>query len=205
MKAIRLGALLAGLSGMASGIAGAQTPCGGSFGSFVNDVKREAMAAGHSRATVDGFFATVEQSQSVLKADRSQGVFHFFVAFSQKLISGYRMDKGRAYARDMDALFARIERETGVSRGVLIAFWAFETDFAGIRDFNTRNALATLAHDCRRPELFRPQVFNAIDLYADVDPDNTTAPGPVKSGKCRCCPGISSPTAATAMVMGASI
>jgi len=33
-------------------------------------------------------------------------------------------------------------------------------------DFNTRNALLTLAHDCRRPELFQPQVLAAVQLYA---------------------------------------
>jgi len=43
-------------------------------------------------------------------------------------------------------------------------------------DFNTLNALVTLAHDCRRPELFRPQIFSALELYkhGDFDPATTT-------------------------------
>jgi len=43
-------------------------------------------------------------------------------------------------------------------------------------DFGTRDALVTLAHDCRRPELFRPQVFAAIALSerGDFDPAGTT-------------------------------
>jgi membrane-bound lytic murein transglycosylase B len=34
----------------------------------------------------------------------------------------------------------------------------------------------TLAHDCRRPDLFRPQVFAALELYrrGDIDPRTTT-------------------------------
>jgi len=43
-------------------------------------------------------------------------------------------------------------------------------------DFNTLNALVTLAHDCRRPELFRPQIFAALELFerGDFDPARTT-------------------------------
>ncbi|NVK59774.1 MAG: lytic murein transglycosylase, partial [Rhodobacteraceae bacterium] len=43
-------------------------------------------------------------------------------------------------------------------------------------DFNTLNALVTLAHDCRRPEIFRPQIFAALELYerGDFDPSSTT-------------------------------
>jgi lytic murein transglycosylase len=58
-----------------------------------------------------------------------------------------------------------------------VAFWAFETDFGAFPgDFNTANALATLAHDCRRPEIFRPQVFAALSLYerGELDPATTT-------------------------------
>jgi lytic murein transglycosylase len=58
-----------------------------------------------------------------------------------------------------------------------MAFWALETDYGAVQgDFNTLNALVTLAHDCRRPALFRPQVFAALELYArgDFDPTRTT-------------------------------
>jgi lytic murein transglycosylase len=76
-----------------------------------------------------------------------------------------------------DAVFDRIARDYGVSRGVLLAFWAFETDYGGFQgDFNTLNALVTLSHDCRRPDLFRPQVFAALELYkrGQFSPARTT-------------------------------
>jgi lytic murein transglycosylase len=58
-----------------------------------------------------------------------------------------------------------------------LAFWAFETDYGQVQgSFNTRNALLTLAHDCRRPDLFRPQLLAAIELYrrGGMDPASTT-------------------------------
>ncbi|GHG85885.1 lytic murein transglycosylase [Pseudodonghicola xiamenensis] len=156
----------------------AHAQCGGPFPAFVKGLKSEAVAAGHKQATVDAFFSGVQQDPKVLKADRAQGVFQKpFIEFSRRLISKQRLDKGRAMAKKYDATFKRIERDYGVSRGVLLAFWAFETDFGGFQgDFNTLNALTTLAHDCRRPELFRPQIFAALTLYehGDFDPARTT-------------------------------
>jgi len=35
----------------------------------------------------------------------------------------------------------------------------------------------TLAHDCRRPDLFRPQIFSALELYARGDFDPATGTG----------------------------
>lgn len=151
--------------------------CGGSFSGFVDTLKSEARAKGYSAKVTNGFFAGVRQDPAVIKADRRQGVFQKpFVEFSQRLISQNRIDRGRANARKWDAVFDRIERDYGVSRGVLLAFWAFETDYGAVQgDFNTRNALVTLSHDCRRPSLFRPQVFAALELYArgQFDPART--------------------------------
>lgn len=157
----------------------AQTvPCGGDFGAFVSGLKTEAMAQGHAPDTVDAFFASVRLDDAVIRADRAQGVFQRdFIDFSRRLISQNRLDNGRAYADRYADVFARIEADYGVPRGVLLAFWAFETDFGQVQgDFNTANALVTLAHDCRRPELFRPQIFAAITLFArgDFDPARTT-------------------------------
>ena len=162
----------------ATSLAVAQTPCGGPFGRFVRDLKAEARAKGHSAATVDRFFASVRQDPKVIRADRSQGIFQMpFIDFSRRLISQNRVVAGQRNAQKWDSVFDRIERDFGVSRGVLLAFWAFETDYGAVQgDFNTVNALVTLSHDCRRPELFRPQVFAAIELFekGDIDPARTT-------------------------------
>ncbi|WP_136636518.1 lytic murein transglycosylase [Pseudooceanicola onchidii] len=156
----------------------AAASCGGNFGSFVKGLKAEATAKGHAAATVDRFFSGVRQDGAVLKADRAQGVFQLdFTTFARRLISANRINAGVANAKKYDAIFDRIERDYGVSRGVLLAFWAFETDYGAFQgDFNTLNALTTLAHDCRRPEIFRPQIFAALELYehGDFDPARTT-------------------------------
>ena len=156
----------------------AMAQCGGSFSDFVGGMKAEAKTRGYNTATVNGFFKGVQQDPKVLRADRAQGVFQKpFIDFSRRLISQNRIDAGRANARKYKSVFDQIEAQYGVSRGVLLAFWAFETDYGGYQgDFNTRNALVTLAHDCRRPELFRPQVFAALQLYAQgaFDPNRTT-------------------------------
>lgn len=141
--------------------------CGGDFGQWLSGVKAEAIAAGEDQAVVERFFAGAKPDARVIKADRSQGVFRkSFLEFSQNLISRDRLQKGIANASRYGDVFARAEQEYGVSRGILLAFWAFETDFGAVQgDFNTRNALVTLAHDCRRPDLFRPQVLAAVKMH----------------------------------------
>jgi len=152
--------------------------CGGKFSNFVSGLKQEAVTAGYDTETVNAFFKGARQDPKVLKADRAQGVFQKpFIEFSRRLISQNRIDRGRAMAQKYDAVFRRIESTYGINRGVLLAFWAFETDYGAFQgDFNTRNALITLAHDCRRPELFRPQIFAALELFkrGNFDPNRTT-------------------------------
>lgn len=154
----------------------AAAQCGGDFAAFVAAMKAEAVAAGQPADVADTFFAGVQQDGAVLKADRSQGVFRkSFLEFSQSLISKDRMTRGLANGQKWDAIFQRAEAEFGVPRGILLAFWAFETDFGAVQgDFNTRNALVTLAHDCRRPELFQPQVLAALELFRLGEFDQTT-------------------------------
>ena len=167
--------------------------CGGSFSSFVEDLKAEAITRGHSRASVSEFFASVTQDDRTLRADRSQGVFRIpFTDFTRRVISQSRLTNGRRNADRYDAIFNRTEAEYGVPRGVLLAFWALETDFGAVQgDFNTLNSLVTLSHDCRRPELFRPQVFAALELFeaGDFDPARTTGAWAGEIGMVQMLPG----------------
>jgi lytic murein transglycosylase len=146
----------------------AAAPCGGDFDTFVKLMQDEAVASGVPLDKADRFFAEARQDPKVLKADRSQGVFRkTFLDFSQSLISKQRLSTARSKSEALNDIFTRAETDYGVSRGILLAFWAFETDFGQVQgDFNTRNALLTLAHDCRRPELFQPQVLAAAQLHA---------------------------------------
>ncbi|AOZ70759.1 lytic transglycosylase [Rhodobacter xanthinilyticus] len=153
---------------------GAFAQCGGDFGAFLGGLKAEMQGRGLSAAQADGFLRGARLDQKVLRADRAQGVFRKdFIAFSGSVISQNRLANGARMAQKYADVFARAERDYGVSRGVLLAFWGLETDFGAVQgDFNTRDALVTLAHDCRRPELFRPQVLAAAELYrrGDFDP-----------------------------------
>ncbi|MCP3969496.1 MAG: lytic murein transglycosylase [Rhodobacteraceae bacterium] len=141
--------------------------CGGTFSGFVKKMKAEAERQGFAPAVTQPFFASASLSKRTLSADRRQGIFKTnFIDFSRKLIAQYRIDKGRSSARKYDRIFDAIDAKLGVPRGILLSFWAFETDFGAFTgDFNTVDTLMTLSHDCRRPDLFQPQVFAALELY----------------------------------------
>jgi lytic murein transglycosylase len=188
MRAFRLAALLTALAAPALA-----APCGGDFGSFIAAMKGEVQRAGLSADEADRFFATARQDGKVLKADRSQGVFRkTFTEFSRSLISDSRIRNGAANAKKYKSAFDRAERDYGVARGILLAFWAFETDFGQVQgDFNTLNALVTLGHDCRRPQLFQPQILAAAQLWQRgmFDPAKTTGAWAGEIGMVQMLPG----------------
>ena len=160
-----------------SSTAMAQT-CGGDLGGFLDGVKAEAAAKGVPAEVADRALAGAKINQKVLSRDRAQGVFkQTFLEFSQRTVSQARLDIGRQKLKQYADTFARAESEFGVPAGIIAAFWAMETDFGAVQgDFNTRNALVTLAHDCRRPELFRPQLLALIEMvqHGDLDPATNT-------------------------------
>lgn len=152
--------------------------CNSDLKTFLDGVATEARAAGASDGAISKVLGGARIDSKVLSMDRAQGVFkQTFLEFSKRTVSQARLDIGRAKIRDHADVFARAEQEFGVPAGVITAFWAMETDFGAVQgNFNTRNALVTLAHDCRRPELFRPELLALIKLVdeGDIDPDSNT-------------------------------
>lgn len=157
-------AMLADVTGAAADPASART-CGGEFSAWKAVVAAEATAAGVGGTGLDAL-AGAAVDPKVLERDRAQGVFsQSFIEFSRRMINDYRLKNGAANLRKHAEVFARAEREFGVPGPVITAFWALETDFGAVQgDFLTLNALVTLAHDCRRPELFRPQIVPLLTL-----------------------------------------
>ncbi|CAN7359539.1 lytic murein transglycosylase [Neorhizobium sp. LjRoot104] len=174
-------ALASVFTGCLASTALAQSPapaCGGDLGAFLNGVKAEAISSGASAGAADEALAGAQIDQKVLSRDRAQGVFRqTFLEFSQRTVSQARLDIGRQKIKQYADVFARAEKEFGVPPGVITAFWGMETDFGAVQgDFNTRNALVTLSHDCRRPQLFRPQLIALIEMvqHGDLNPATNT-------------------------------
>ncbi len=139
--------------------------CGGDFEAWKQGIAVEAKNAGVGTAGLEAL-ETAALDGKVLARDRGQGVFtQTFIEFSNRMISAYRLKQGAVILKKYADVFARADREFGVQAPVIAAFWALETDFGAVQgDFQTLNALVTLSHDCRRPQLFRPQIVPLLTL-----------------------------------------
>ena len=143
--------------------------CGGDYSKFLRDIGRLAINEGIDRYTVDLALASSKRSQKVLEMDRKQSTFRLsFLEFSKRAINSYRLKNGKRNIQKYSEIFEYAEIVYGVPAEVITAFWAMETDFGAVQGkFATLSALATLAHDCRRPELFQNEYLSAIRLLAD--------------------------------------
>lgn len=139
--------------------------CGGDFEVWKKGFEAEAGQEGigpQGQQALDD--ATIDPN--VIKRDRAQGVFaQTFIEFSTRMVSDYRLKQGAANLGKYADVFARAEAEYGVPPAIVAAFWALETDFGAVQgNFHTLSALVTLAHDCRRPDLFRKQLVPLLTL-----------------------------------------
>ena len=153
---------LAALSSPASA-----APCGGDFPTFIAAFSREAQAAGVSQRTIAVAFTGIAHDQAVLAFDRRQrGTFRkSFEDYVATRVTPSRLKRGAQMLQRHAALFTRIEAQFGVPAPILTAIWGLETDFGGdTGKLPTVRVLATMAHDCRRTELFQRELLAALQI-----------------------------------------
>ncbi len=148
-------------------------PCGGDFIAFLSAMSREAAAAGISRTVIDGAFAGLTPDGSVLAFDRRQrGTFRMsFEHYAATRVIPARIRRAKQLMQRHAALLARIQRESGVPATLLMAIWTLETD-NGTGDMGKLpviRTLATMAHDCRRSELFQGELLAALQILQRGD------------------------------------
>ncbi len=147
---------------------------GDGFDDWLADFKQEAASEGISSSVIESALANVSYDDSVISHDRGQRAFHqSFEQFSGRMINAYRLKKGRTLLLRYADMFDTIERRYGVPGPVLVAIWGLETDFgAGLGNYPTLRALATLAYDCRRSEHFREELLDALKVVqrGDLEP-----------------------------------
>jgi lytic murein transglycosylase len=147
--------------------------CGGDFNSFVAGMSADARAAGISENVIGTAFAGVTDDAAVLNFDRRQR-YTFKKTFEQYVstrVGAVRINGGRAMLTRHAALLSRIEAQFGVPRQILVAIWGLETDFGkgDMGKLPVIRTLTTLAHDCRRSELFQGELLAALKIVQRGD------------------------------------
>src|SRR6185312_6823856 len=130
--------------------------CGGDFNRFLGAMAAEARAAGVSQNVIGQAFAGVTPDANVLAFDRRQrGMFHSksFEEYARTRVIPARISRARRLMQTHAQLLARIEQRFGVPPAVVVAIWT----------------LATLAHDCRRTELFQGELIAALKIVQRGD------------------------------------
>jgi lytic murein transglycosylase len=147
--------------------------CGGDFHGFLGQMGRDAERAGISRNVVARAFAGVAIDHKVIAFDhRQHGTFRMsFERYASTRVTAGRIARARRLMARHAALLSRIERQFGVPRTLLMAIWTMESD-NGSGDMGRLpvvRTLATLAHDCRRTELFQRELIAALRIVQRGD------------------------------------
>ncbi|MRX50943.1 lytic murein transglycosylase [Paracoccus sp. S-4012] len=145
------------------------------FERFVNDFRLHAIAAGIQPAVYDRSLAGARYNPEVIRLDRRQAEFSKPVwEYLDGAVSSSRVSTGRQKQSQLASTLGAIENRYGVDREVVLAVWGMESNFGANRG-TTRiiPAVATLAYDGRRGEMFQQQLVAALRIIqaGDVTPE----------------------------------
>jgi lytic murein transglycosylase len=143
----------------------------GSFEAWLARFKAEAVAQGISRGAIEAAAPYLVYDQRIVNIDRGQRIFaQSFIEFSGKMLPAYRLQQGSAEIKKYAAIFDRADKQYGVPAAVITAFWGLESDFGtNMGKDHAIRSLTTLAYDCRRADMFRGHLFDALRLIERGD------------------------------------
>ena len=157
------GALLwmAALSSMA------QDPQVPLFAEWLSGVRTEGLARGIRPEIVEQAFAGLDEPLALpLERDSSQAeATQTIEQYIARRVTAASVRRGRSMMQQHRALLGRVSRAYGVPASVLVAVWGLESNYGRISGVHpTIPVLATLAWDPRRSDLFRRELFGALDI-----------------------------------------
>jgi len=144
-----------------------------SFSEWLDDLRDEAIAAGVSGDTFDSAFATVRVNQEVVAKDQNQSEFTKPVwSYLDSAVSPERVANGKIKQTENQIQLNAAAKQYGVPAETILAIWGLESAYgANTGGYNVIEALATLAYDGRRPQVFREQLIDALLILEAGDID----------------------------------
>jgi lytic murein transglycosylase len=159
--------LLGALALLATGptVAQARAP----FHEWVEHFRARAHRRGITDATYNRVMRSLKPDTSVYEYDRKQPEFtEELWQYLNRRVSEWRIDLGKKAAKTHAPLLARLERDTGVDRNLLLGLWGMESVFGEVLDNTTYMkpifpSLAALAWgEPRRRKYWEQELLNAM-------------------------------------------
>lgn len=131
-----------------------------------------ARRAGVREATISAVMPSVDRNARVVSLDRGQpgginrpNYIPPFAPYRRDHVTANLISRGQSRYAANAAFLASIERRYGVEASVLMAIYGHETSYGAVTGgFDLLDALATLAYDGRRRELFESEFVAALKL-----------------------------------------
>jgi len=149
----------------------AVSPQGVSFDSYMQLVAAKARAQGVSEGAINSVLYGLQPSQRVIALDRdntsspNNAGFPPLAPYLSSHNTSARIDGGRRVYQQLGPLATQVERRYGVPASVLIAIWGHETSYGAVKgNFDLAQALATLAWEGRRRELFETELIDLMKM-----------------------------------------
>lgn len=144
------------------------------FSQWKEQFRERALSAGIDPSLFDRAFAGVVPNPAILRADSSQPEFTRPVwEYLDGALSSTRIARAERLLDQHRATLQAIEQRYGVDRHVLVAIWGLESNFgSNMGDNYVIRALATLAHQGRRPAFAHAQLVAALEILqrGDISP-----------------------------------
>lgn len=136
------------------------------FPAYVEALKLKAAQLGYKAETIDFAFAEVHFIERVVKSDRNQPEKKITLdVYLPRIVTNGRINEGaKLYQANQEAL-NRISNKYGVPANYIVALWGLESGFGKVQGKeDVISALATLAFEGRREELFSRQLMAALEI-----------------------------------------
>jgi len=164
-----LSAALGAIAALAAGAPSFAQSSKLTFAQWVEKFRGKARARGISEATYNAVMSAIKPDTSVYALDRKQPEFHEQTwQYLNRRVSDWRITTGKERAREYAPLLARIEKEYGVDRYVMLGLWGMESAFGDVIA-NPKHmkpvfpALAALAWgEPRRRAYWEKELLNAL-------------------------------------------
>lgn len=142
------------------------------FQSYLRTLRAQAIREGVTERTADAVFPRLEMSARVIELDRGQpgdtrpnAAIPAFAPYKARHVDEARISRGRRAYQANRARLERIEAEYGVPESIMVAIWGHETNYGTVTgDFDLPRALATLAYEGRRRELFSGEFIATLKM-----------------------------------------